>query len=134
MPARVIIKPYRVQRDSLHEYGENDNLYWRATPEFSYVGMPDFAKCKKHYGTGLTPWDAVCQLAKYLPKELREMVQARKESELYLRPDTHNPSERVLDILNGEVPDRAEWLRQRQYFNTFGSLYYYFKMQEEKSL
>lgn len=133
MAARIIIKPYRVQGDSLHEYGENDTLAWRAEPEFSYVGMPDFANGKKHFGKDITPWGAVQQLARFLPRELREMLQARNESEIYLRPDTHNPSERVIEM-NGHVPDRAEWLRQRQYFNTFGSLYYYFKEQEEKSI
>lgn len=133
MAARIIIKPYRVQRDALHEYGENDTLAWRAEPEFSYVGMPDFASGKKHFGKDITPWGAVQQLARFLPRELREMLQARNESEIYLRPDTHNPSERVIEM-NGHVPDRAEWLRQRQYFNTFGSLYYYFKEQEEKSI
>ena len=133
MAARIIIKPYRVQGDSLHEYGENDLLSWRATPEFCYVGMPDYAKGRKHYGKGMTPWDAVVQLARYLPRDLREQLQARKENEIYLRPDTANPSERIIE-LNGHVPDKAEWLRQRQYYNTFGSLYYYFKMQEEKSI
>lgn len=133
MAARIIIKPYRVQGDSLHEYGENDLLSWRATPEFCYVGMPDYAKGRKHYGKDITPWGAVQQLARFLPRELRVQLQARKESEIYLRPDTTNPSERIIE-LNGHVPDKAEWLRQRQYYNTFGSLYYYFKMQEEKSL
>ena len=133
MAARIIIKPYRVQGDALHEYGENDLLSWRATPEFCYVGMPDYAKGRKHYGKGMTPWDAVVQLARYLPRDLREQLQARKENEIYLRPDTANPSERIIE-LNGHVPDKAEWLRQRQYYNTFGSLYYYFKMQEEKSI
>lgn len=133
MAARIIIKPYRVQRDGLHEYGENDTLGYRAEPEFCYVGMPDFARGKKHFGKDITPFGAVQQLARFLPRELRVQLQARKESEIYFRPDTHNPSERVLEM-DGHVPDRAEWLRQRQYFNTFGSLYYYFKAQEEKSL
>jgi hypothetical protein len=133
MAGRIIIKPFRTQRDSLHEWGENDNLYWRATPEFSYVGMPDYLAGKKHYGKGLTPWDAVQQLAQFLPRELRAELQQRNESEIYLRPDTHNPSERVIEM-NGHKPDKAEWLQQRQYFNTYGSLYYYFKQQTERSL
>ena len=133
MAARIIIKPYRIQGNNLHDVGDNDNLAWRADPEFCYVGMPDFATGKKHYGKGATPWDAVMQLARYLPQVYRNMLQARKESEIYLRPDTHNPSERVIEM-NGHVPDDAEWLRQRQYFNTFGSLFYYFKQQEENSL
>jgi hypothetical protein len=133
MAARIIIKAFRTQRDSLHEYGENDTLGYRAEPEFCYVGMPDYARGKKHFGKGLTPWDAVMQLARYLPRDLREQLQARKESEIYVRPDTHFPSDRILEM-DGHVPDKAEWLRQRQYFNTFGSLYYYFKAQDEKSL
>ena len=133
MAGRIIIKPFRTQRDSLHEYGEGDTLAWRATPEFSYAGMPDFVKGRKHFGKDITPWGAVQQLARFLPRNLRDQLQARNEKEIYLRPDTHNPSERIIE-LNGHVPDRAEWLRQRQYFNTFGSLFYYFKQQEENSL
>ena len=133
MAGRIIIKPFRTQRDSLHEYGEGDTLAWRATPEFSYPGMPDFVKGRKHFGKDITPWGAVQQLARFLPRNLRDQLQARNEKEIYRRPDTHNPSERIIE-LNGHVPDRAEWLRQRQYFNTFGSLFYYFKQQEENSL
>ena len=133
MAGRIIIKPFRTQRDSLHEWGENDNLSYRATPEFSYPGMPDFVRGKKHYGTGLTPWDAVMQLARFLPRDLREQLQARNEGEMYFRPDSYNPSERIIEI-DGYKPDRAEWLRQRQYFNTFGSLGVYFKMKEEREM
>lgn len=128
MAGRIIIKPFRLHGGNGNIDTDGSGLYWRATPEFMYAGMPKSGK--PHFGTGLTPWLAVSALASYLPASLRSEVAKRTEEDIYLMPDCPNFDWRILEM-DGEKPDKAEWLRQRQWYNTFGNLNGYFKMRAE---
>ena len=130
MAARIIIKPYRIQPNPLHDYEDKrGDLSFIATPEFLYPGMP--AIDKPHSGSGLDAWSAIISLAKQVPQDLQDKILERSEEEIYCRPDCPDFDELVLDM-DGYVPDKKEWLRQRQWYNRYGSLKTYFKEKEDE--
>ena len=109
-----------MQDDGLHDNTQDDLKVWYAKPEFNYVGMPSFGK--PHFARGSSPIDAIHQLARYMTEPLRSQLRERNEDDIYIRPDCDMLKEQMVCEMDGYKPDRDEWLRQKQYFNTWGDL------------
>ena len=133
MAGRIIIKPYfhrGITGGNMETCGES--VEWTARPEFNYAGMPAIGK--PHFGKGRTPFDAVRNLARFMPKELREMLLELKAENIYPRPDCEIRLEHKIVEMDGYVPDDNEWHIQRAWYERRGDLRSYFKMKEEREL
>ena len=131
MAGRIIIKPFRIDGASGGNMETNGSAkFYFARPEFLYAGMPKSGK--PAFGRGIYPWMAVVELAKYLPRDLREQLMERKPEDIYPRPDCEIQQEHLCIDMDGYKPTRDEWFLMKAYFNRDGNLSSYWHLKKEQ--
>lgn len=115
-PMRIILKPYKLKQ--FDEAGEGQS-YWRATTDF-----PCTKSGKPMFGKGVDKMSALADLCLFLPFDLKQDVKKLTEANMFVMPDQHGFAYWQVN-LDGSVPNKKEWLYERQYYNSFGHLPYY---------